>query len=133
VPVLVFYDGDCGLCHGAVRFLLPRDADGSRFRFAPLQGATFAALPEATRRGLPDSLVVRTEDGRLLTKSTGFFFLLRLLPGGWRRVGAVGAALPTVLCDLAYDAVAAVRRALFRRPQGLCPVVPAAWRSRFEP
>ncbi|MEZ6020031.1 MAG: DCC1-like thiol-disulfide oxidoreductase family protein [Planctomycetota bacterium] len=36
-PDLVLYDGECGLCHGAVRFLLAEDTT-ARFRLAPLQG-----------------------------------------------------------------------------------------------
>ena len=39
MPDLLFYDGTCGLCHRAVTFALARDPDGSRFRFAALQGA----------------------------------------------------------------------------------------------
>ena len=35
-PERLFYDGTCALCHGAVRFVLARDRDGSAFRFAPL-------------------------------------------------------------------------------------------------
>jgi len=67
---VVFYDGHCGLCHGFVRFLLRVDRTRA-FTFAPLQGETFtAAVPEAMRRELPDSIVVRTVDGRILVKST---------------------------------------------------------------
>ncbi|HZH02738.1 MAG TPA: DCC1-like thiol-disulfide oxidoreductase family protein [Myxococcaceae bacterium] len=35
---ILFYDGGCGLCHRAVRFVLARDPAG-RFRFAPLGGS----------------------------------------------------------------------------------------------
>ena len=38
---IVFYDGGCALCHHSVRFLVARDRDGSRFRFAPIGGACF--------------------------------------------------------------------------------------------
>ena len=71
-PELLFYDGGCGLCHRAVRFVLWADPEGRAFRFAPLGGDTFQALVSAgERERLPDSLVVRTtEDGRLLTRST---------------------------------------------------------------
>ncbi|HEY8944686.1 MAG TPA: hypothetical protein VIM73_10510, partial [Polyangiaceae bacterium] len=34
-PERVYYDGQCGLCHGAVRLLLAEDRDGSAFRFSP--------------------------------------------------------------------------------------------------
>ena len=35
--VLLIYDGTCGFCHGAVRFVLRHDRK-SVFRFAPLLG-----------------------------------------------------------------------------------------------
>ena len=40
---IVLFDGVCNFCDGAVRWLLDRDRQG-RLRFAPLQGATAAAL-----------------------------------------------------------------------------------------
>ena len=66
---ILFYDGHCGMCHGFVRFLLEKDRAGA-FVFAPLQGDTFAAtVPEPERAKLPDSMVIRTADGRLLVRS----------------------------------------------------------------
>ena len=38
---VVFFDGDCALCHGFVRFLLAEDR-ASVVQIAPLNGATFA-------------------------------------------------------------------------------------------
>lgn len=52
---LIFYDGTCGLCRGWLRFLLRGDRDGTRFRYAPLQGKTWLARVAAERRDeLPD-------------------------------------------------------------------------------
>ncbi len=132
-PDRVFYDGTCGLCHGFVTFLLARDPDGSRFRFAPLQGRTFAALvPESERAGLPDSVVVRTHDGRLLIRSAGVAHALRRLGGLWSWVGTAIAIVPAFLADAVYDLVARARHRLFRRPDDACPVVPIGLRGRFE-
>ncbi len=39
---MVFYDGHCGLCHRAVRFVLAEDRAGNTFRFSALQGELFA-------------------------------------------------------------------------------------------
>ena len=53
----LFYDGECGLCHAAVRFVLAEDRDGQGFRFAPLASESFARLaPAELRATLPDSL-----------------------------------------------------------------------------
>jgi len=128
----VFYDGTCGLCHRFVTFLLARDGDGTRFRYAPIGGRTFQeAIPAERRTSLPDSIVVRTADGRILVRSEAVAEALGRLPGSWPRLGGAVAACPRGVADLAYDAVARVRRGLFSRPAGACPIVPPELRSRF--
>lgn len=130
----VFYDGHCGLCHGAVKFLLARDRDGSRFRFAPLQGETLPRLvPPEARAVLPDSVVVLTAEGALLTRSAGVIALLLELGGGWRVLAAALRVVPRPLRDAAYDLVARVRRSLFAAPADVCPMIPPELRARFEP
>lgn len=130
----VFYDGHCGLCHGAVRFLLARDRDGSRFRYAPLQGETFATLvPEGARAALPDSVVVLADRGELLTRSAGVIALLESLGGGWRTIAAAARLVPRPLADAAYDLVARVRKSLFAAPADVCPMMPPELRARFDP
>ena len=130
----VFYDGDCGLCHRTVLFLLAHDRDGSLFRFAPLFGETFNAhVPAEARSGIADSVVVQTADGKLLQRAGGVFHLLRRIGGFWGWVGSVGGGFPSTWTDWGYDRVAAIRHRLFKRPPGACPIVPDELRSRFEP
>jgi predicted DCC family thiol-disulfide oxidoreductase YuxK len=127
----VFYDGGCGLCHATVRFVIVRDRRG-RFRYAPLGGATFqASISESERAGLPDSFVVRTDDGRLLVRSTAVAHLLRNLGGAWPVVGALLSIVPRPLRDVGYRFVALVRRRLFAAPTEACPIVPPELRPRF--
>ena len=133
MPDHVFYDGDCGYCHGSVRFLADRDRAGA-FRFAPLFGPTFSKLvPEAMRAAQPDTLVVRTEDGRVLIQSDAALHCLRRLGGGWRVVAAVLVLLPRRLRDAAYAAFARNRRRWFGRPQDACPLPPGSMRARMDP
>ncbi|HTL97416.1 MAG TPA: DCC1-like thiol-disulfide oxidoreductase family protein [Holophagaceae bacterium] len=129
-PVL-FYDGDCGLCHGAVLFVLKRDRAGV-FRFAPLQGETLIEqVPEEVRAALPDSLVLREPDGRLLTRSSAVVGMLKRLGPLWRAAAALLWIIPRPLRDLGYDLVAKVRHRLFKKPEGACPIVPKDLRGRF--
>jgi predicted DCC family thiol-disulfide oxidoreductase YuxK len=131
---ILFYDGHCGLCHRSVLFALARDKDGSRFRFAPLQGESFAeTVPAATRRKLPDSIVVLTPDDRLLTRWRAVDRLLSRLGGAWAALARLARLIPRPLMNLAYDAVAAIRLALFPRPQDTCPACESAVRDRFLP
>jgi len=133
VPDHVFYDGDCGFCHGSVRFLAARDRAGA-FRFAPLLGPTFLYLvPEPMRAKLPDSLVVCTADGRLLVESDAALHCLRRLGGGYRALAALLAWLPRSLRDTGYAAFARSRKRWLARPADACPVPPGSLRARFDP
>ena len=130
---MMFYDGHCGLCHRAVRFVLAEDREGKLFRFAPLQGETFQRLVAAEqRKTLPDSVVVLTADGRLLVRSEAFLDILRRLGGAWRVVAVVLGVVPRGLRDFVYDFVARVRFHVFGRREDLCPVMPAELRARFD-
>lgn len=133
-PDLLFYDGGCGLCHRSVKFVLARDLEGTRFRYAPLQGSTFRDSYDAARRAdLPDSVVVRTADGRTLVRSQAALHIAERLGGGWRVLARIGGLFPAWLLDLGYDLVARVRLRLFTRPAEACPMLPPELRQRFLP
>jgi predicted DCC family thiol-disulfide oxidoreductase YuxK len=129
----LYYDGTCGLCHRAVRFLLAEDPSGRAFRFAPLDSETFRGLGGHLPRPLPDSLILETADGAFLMRSAAVLRALARLGGLWRLLAAAGGLIPTPLRDAAYDAVARVRYRLFARPAEACPVTPPHLRARFDP
>lgn len=129
----LFYDGSCALCHGTVRFVLAQDPEGRAFRFAPLDSEVFRTLvPESLRASLPDSIVVVTDDGRVLTRSQGVLHILERLGGAWRVLAVLGRLVPGPLRDAAYDLVARWRYRMFGRKDDACPLIPAALRSRFD-
>jgi predicted DCC family thiol-disulfide oxidoreductase YuxK len=129
-PEWVFYDGSCGLCHGAVRFALAEDRSGDTFRFAPLHGETFRRIVPASAT-LPDSLVVARESGELLTRSGAALHILKALGGWWRILGTVAGAVPRPARDAVYDGIARLRHRLFAPPPAACPIVPPALRDRL--
>ncbi len=127
-PIL-FYDGQCALCHGLVRWVVAHDPTAI-FTFAPLQGETFTQLvPLDAKVGLPGSLVVRDESGHLSTRSDAVIFILRQL--GWARSAGAIALLPRPVRDLGYRFVAKVRYGIFGRTTEMCPLLPTELRSRF--
>ena len=130
-PETLFYDGQCGLCHTAVRFVIAEDRmPGGAFRFAPLGGETFqAAIPNPLV--LPDSLVLLSDDGRILTRSRAVLHAGRRLGGLWRVMAWLIGLLPTGLLDHGYNAMARVRYRLFARPQDACPIATRDLRSRL--
>lgn len=129
----LFYDGGCGLCHRAVTFILNRGTRGEGFRFAPLDGETFRLrLTPEQRAGLPDSLVILTTEGEVLSRSRAVFRILRELGGGWRLLGRMGQVLPRFLADAFYDCVAGFRHRIFAKPTEACPRITEEQRKRFD-
>jgi predicted DCC family thiol-disulfide oxidoreductase YuxK len=133
VTETLFYDGHCGLCHRAVRFVLAEDPLGNAFRFSALQGELFAERVAASdRKLLPDSVVVQTAEGALLSRSAAVLHVLARLGGMWRIMAAVGSLVPGSLLNRVYDRIARVRHRLFRAPAEACPIVPVELRARFD-
>ena len=96
-------------------------------------GLNLAALVPADRRaGLPDSVIVLTDDGRLLVRSDTFIHILRRLGGFWRVMGAIIGVIPRAIRDSVYDFIARVRYRIFGRRPEVCPVTPPELRARFD-
>ncbi len=129
---MVFYDGRCGLCHAAVRFILAEDRREA-FRFAPLESEFFnAAVAAECRASLPDSLIVLTAEGRLLSRSSAVLYVMKWLGGVWRIFALIGKLVPGAWLDSCYDTIARIRYRLFRKPESVCPLLPVSLRTRFE-
>jgi len=128
---LVVFDGDCGFCRQWVARWKVRT--GSKVDYAPSQEVA-ARFPETGIGGdVPDSLVLRTADGRVLFRSGAVLEILERLGGPWRTVGRAVGLLPRWLLDALYDGIARVRKYFFARPPGACPILPADLRTRFLP
>lgn len=132
-PETIFYDGNCGLCHGWVRFVLAEDRRET-FRFATLESETLAtALPAQERSELPDSVVALGSDGRPLVRSAAAIHMLKKLGGLWLACAFLAERLPSSFRDDVYDTIARYRHRFFRRPEDTCPIVPPALGARFLP
>jgi len=115
---IVLFDGVCGFCDAAVRWLVRCDPEG-RLRFAPLQGATAAELrarhPEIPG-GLETLVYVDANDGseRVYLRSEAVFRACAAISGGppWVRLAA---RLPRAATDLGYRLCARVRYRVFGR------------------
>jgi predicted DCC family thiol-disulfide oxidoreductase YuxK len=128
----IFYDGHCGLCHGLVRFVLSEDQSAHPFSFAPLQGEQIKrSIADDVRSQLPDSVVVVEENNNVLTRSTAVIYVMKRLGGLWLFGATLFSLVPRTLRDLAYDAVASVRKRIFGTTEEVCPLVPRPLRARF--
>ena len=111
---VLFFDHDCLLCNGTVKFLMARDG-ADVLRFAPLQGATAAEIfrrhPQLAQDPAALESIVLAEnhggtDERMATRSTAVARALRRLGGGWWLAGALLALIPRPLRDWGYAIVA---------------------------
>ncbi len=135
----LYYDGDCGFCHGSVRFIFSEEnatPDAMRLRFAPLASEGFAeriaAEPGLNGNEIPDSIVLDLEDGRLLTQSAAALEIAARLGGLWLGIALIARRIPPSALDAAYDAFARIRKRIFATPKGACPILPPAMRARFD-
>ena len=128
---IVFYDGECGLCHNWVKFILPKDKNAV-FHFSPIQGETIKELiGEEKRASLPDSIVVHTENGELLTKTAAVVYILKGVDGIWGSLGGMVDIFPEVISNFVYDFVASIRKKIFPTPKDLCPLMPEELQGQF--
>lgn len=129
-PAVVYFDGACGMCNGAVDFILRRDRQ-RRFRFAPLQGQT-----SAERLNLPPGDLLRSivyEDGTgQYQKSDAVWRILVRLGGFWACVGWMLRLIPRPLRNWGYGLLGRNRYRLFGRKDS-CRVPTREERALFLP
>jgi len=120
---VLYYDGNCAMCHGFVRFMLAEERTGT-LRYAPLQSKAFTAnVSESTRQGLPDSLILQTENGVLHLRSNAVIYVMRHLGGLWAVAAWLLYFVPRPLRDGAYDVTGALRYRLLGRTADVCPLL----------
>jgi predicted DCC family thiol-disulfide oxidoreductase YuxK len=127
--VIVFFDGICNLCNGAVQFLITRDPDGI-FQYAALQSnaARKYLTTRAAGSAWPDSIVV-VDDGRAFVKSDAVLHIARRMHWPWRAVVA-GRLLPRPVRDALYDFIASHRYRWFGR-RDVCMIPTPELQRRF--
>lgn len=113
---VVVFDGDCGLCHGFVRFVLAEDKD---------HAFVFAAGPQ----DIHEVMVYREHDQ--LGGADAVAYILRRLGGLWYLLGVCIDACPGAIKHPAYRGVARLRRRLLPVKAGACPVPPIHLRERW--
>jgi predicted DCC family thiol-disulfide oxidoreductase YuxK len=128
---LVLYDGDCGFCARSVQWILAHERD-HEIRFAPLQGATAAALRRRYPR-IPAAIdsVVYIDGGRAHQRSKAIFHAAAHLRAPWRWAHPL-RWVPGFAFDLGYRLVAAARYRIWGRADA-CGLVTPAQRARFLP
>lgn len=124
---LIFFDGVCNLCNGAVNFIIDRDPK-HKFQFASLQSAKAKELLPAEAFDT-DSIVLLTKEDRLLTKSSAALEIARNLSGLWP-LFYIFIILPAFVRDAVYDLIAKNRYKWFGK-QDSCRMPTPDLKERF--
>lgn len=126
---LLLYDGDCGVCGGAVQLILRHDRR-SQFHFAAL-GSQVARELLAEHDVQPDvDSVVVLDGGRAFVRSEAIFRVLQRLGGAWHLL-RIGQVIPRRWADAGYDWFARRRGRVSARLGLSCPVPTMEQRARF--
>jgi predicted DCC family thiol-disulfide oxidoreductase YuxK len=127
---ILYYDGNCAMCHGFVRFLLAEERTRT-LRYGPLQGQHFrTSVPAAKRSELPDSLVLSVRDGHLRVRSDAVVRVMERMGGLWTASASLLRLVPRPLRDAGYDLAGALRYRLFGRTTDACPLIPPTLRKQ---
>ena len=128
---VVYYDGDCGFCHGFIRILLAEDK-ASNFKYSPLGSDYFNKHIDADQRdSLPTSVLVQTAQGKIKMKSEAVSHCLIALGGLWGLMGHLLTLLPVKVANVAYDWIGSIRYKLAKKPDGACPLLHPSLSKRF--
>ena len=127
-PVVLF-DGQCNLCNGTVRFLIPRDPNAN-LRFAALQSQTGQRLLKTfnlTADALDTFILIDGE--HCYQKSGGALRVTHYLRFPWPLLQAL-LLVPALIRDVVYDFVARKRYRWFGRLDD-CPLPTPELTDRF--
>jgi predicted DCC family thiol-disulfide oxidoreductase YuxK len=105
--LVLFFDGDCGLCNRSVRAVHSLDKRGD-FEFAPLQGklAKRLGLEKFAAKEGGTMVVIRESDGMRFFKGDAWIEVGRTLGGICAVLAGIFSIFPKMARDWGYDLVA---------------------------
>ena len=104
--IIVFYDGDCGICQRSILFLYRVDKK-KKLLFAPLNGPTYIQIYGEKLTQL-NSLKLYY-DHKTFEKSSALIELCHILGGGYKFI-RIFSLIPKSIRDYIYDLIASNRK-----------------------
>ena len=128
---ILFYDGECGLCHWFIRLVGRWLRPGEHLLFAPLQGKTALSL-RSSGLDIPESLdaIVYLKNAVVYLGPFAVYELSKKLSPPLHRL-ADFHFLPESLSWWAYNAVARVRYRCFGKADSACAMPNAEMQKRM--
>ncbi|WP_334073684.1 thiol-disulfide oxidoreductase DCC family protein [Paenibacillus sp. A14] len=124
---IVFFDGVCHLCQGAVKFIIRRDPR-ARFHFASLQSSTARTLLAGRFPGSGDTMLL-LENGRMYSRSTAALRIAKGLRFPWPLLYIL-IVVPPVVRNAVYSWIAANRYKWFGKDEA-CMLPTPEIKARF--
>ncbi|PIP88682.1 MAG: thiol-disulfide oxidoreductase [Bdellovibrionales bacterium CG12_big_fil_rev_8_21_14_0_65_38_15] len=122
--LIVFFDGYCNLCNGAVNFILKEDLS-KKIKFAALSGTTAQKLLSTN----DNSTIIFLVNGVELKRSAAVFALLDYLSPKWKFLKIL-KAFPNDILDSLYDVISKNRYKWFGQ-KNYCRMPTALEKERF--
>ena len=122
VENVIYYDGKCGLCHLAVRFILRVDSK-SNFYFSPLSNL------DINLKNI-DSIILK-KDNKVFYEGMAIIMIFQNIDNNWNYLAKVLKLIPVNVLDRAYRWVSRNRAKISVKKVSSCPMVPSYYQKRF--
>ena len=121
---IIYYDGDCGLCHFLVRFILRIDAK-NQFYFSPISNFQ----NKEKTNGLES--IILFINGNHLYKSEAVITTFKIIGRGWSLVAQFLQPIPKDLVDKTYNWVSKNRKNWSPNKTSAYPNIPSYYKKDF--
>ena len=122
VKNVIYYDGECGLCHLAVRFILKVDSK-SKFYFSPLSNL------DINLKNI-DSIILK-KGNKVYYEGQAIIMIFENIDNKWNYLANVLKLIPINVLDTAYRWVSRNRAKVSVKKVSSCPIVPRSYQKRF--
>ena len=122
VKNVIYYDGECGLCHLAVRFILRVDSKNN-FYFSPLSNL------DINLKNI-DSIILK-RGNKVFYEGMAIITIFENIDNNWNYLAKVLKLIPINVLDTAYRWVSRNRTKFSVKKVSSCPIVPGSYQKRF--
>ena len=122
VENVIYYDGECGLCHIAVKFILRVDSK-SKFYFSPLSNLDYNLKSM-------DSVILK-KGNKVFYEGQAIIMIFEDLDNNWNYLAKVLKLFPVNVLDTVYRWVSRNRAKVSVKKVSSCPIVPNQHQKRF--
>ena len=122
VENVIYYDGKCGLCHLAVRFILRVDSK-SNFYFSPLSNL------DINLKNI-DSIILK-RGNKVFYEGMAIIMIFENIDNNWNYLAKILKLIPINVLDTAYRWVSRNRAKISVKKVSSCPMVPSSYQKRF--